>query len=131
MRLRPGSVADMLAGGLFILIGAFAEWQGFRAASIAAFAVAIVWSVRVPARHAWRSLRARRLDINTLMVIAVAGAIALGDWWEAATVIWLFDVAEWLEGWTVRRARLAVRTAMAAAPARALIRRGGAEVDVP
>ena len=120
----------MIPGALFILLGAFSQWRGLATPAIVAFAIAIAWSVRQPAKHAWKSLKARRLDINTLMVIAVAGAIALGDWWEAATVIWLFDVAEWLEGWTVRRARFAVRSAMAIIPERALVRRDGTELDV-
>ncbi len=116
--------------GLLIAGGAVLEWAGFRGAAIGAFAISIALTVRVPWRGAWRSIKARRLDINMLMVIAVAGAIALGDWWEAAAVIWLFDLAEWLEGWTVRRARRAVRGAMAAAPERALVRREGREFEI-
>lgn len=120
----------MVLGAVLIIVGALLQWQGLVAPANGAFAVAIVVCIRQPARLAWRSLRARRLDINTLMVIAVAGAIALGDWWEAATVIWLFDAAEWLEGWTVRRARHAVRAAMAVIPERALVSRAGVEVDI-
>lgn len=37
------------------------------------------------------------LDIHTLMLIAVAGAIALGDYTEAATVVVLFSLADFLE----------------------------------
>ncbi|KAH9306581.1 hypothetical protein KI387_010985, partial [Taxus chinensis] len=47
-----------------------------------------------------RSLAAIRgliLDINVLMLIAVAGAIALGDYVEGATIVFLFTLAEWLE----------------------------------
>jgi Cd2+/Zn2+-exporting ATPase len=121
---------SMIIAGLFIGAGGLLEWQGQRGAAIFLFALSIALTIRIPARSAWRSATARRLDINTLMVIAVAGAIALGDWWEAATVIWLFDLAEWLEGWTVRRARGAVRRAMASTPDRALVRRGGDEVDI-
>ncbi len=50
-------------------------------------------------------MRTRVLDINVLMVIAVAGAAALGDWLEAATVVWLFGVAQWLEVRSIDRAR--------------------------
>jgi Cd2+/Zn2+-exporting ATPase len=120
----------LLIGGLLIGTGALLEWQGFRGAAIALFFLSIVLTIRTPARSAWRSAKARRLDINTLMVIAVAGAVALGDFWEAATVIWLFDLAEWLEGWTIRRARGAVRSAMASAPERALVRRYGQESEI-
>ena len=121
---------SMVIGSLLIGVGAVLEWRGFRGAAIALFAMSIALTIRVPARGAWRSITGRRLDINVLMVIAVAGAIALGDWWEAATVIWLFDLAEWLEGWTVRRARRAVRRAMEAAPERALVRRDGRDLDI-
>ena len=44
------------------------------------------------------------------MVIAVAGAAALGDWIEAATVVWLFGIAQWLESWSMARARRAIRS---------------------
>jgi Zn2+/Cd2+-exporting ATPase len=61
------------------------------------------------------------------MVIAVAGAAALGDWLEASSVLWLFGVAQWLEGRSVQRARSAVRSLLTLAPAQALVRRGGVE----
>jgi Cd2+/Zn2+-exporting ATPase len=38
------------------------------------------------------------LDIHMLMVIAVAGAIALGEFTEAATVVVLFSLSDFLEG---------------------------------
>jgi Cd2+/Zn2+-exporting ATPase len=122
---------NLMAGaGALIGAGALLDWQGHPRFAVAAFALAIALTIRLPARGARRSLAARRLDINVLMVIAVAGAVALGDWWEAATVIWLFDLAEWLEGWTVRRARRAVRQAIADVPERALVRRDGAEREI-
>ncbi|KAF7838010.1 putative inactive cadmium/zinc-transporting ATPase HMA3 isoform X2 [Senna tora] len=43
------------------------------------------------------SVRNLRLDINILMIIAVVGTIALGDYLEAATIVFLFSIAEWLE----------------------------------
>ena len=49
-----------------------------------------------------------RLNINLLMTIAVAGAVAIGKWPEAAVVIWLFAIAELLEALSLDRARLAV-----------------------
>jgi Cd2+/Zn2+-exporting ATPase len=83
-----------------------------------------------PARRALVSLRTRSIDINVLMVAAVAGAIALGDWFEAAAVVLLFAVAQWLEARTLDRARQAIRALMDLSPAEALVRRDGRDVSV-
>jgi len=50
------------------------------------------------------------LDINMLMSLAVFGAVALGDFVEAAAVVTLFSLSEWLE----KRATQRVRDAMGA-----------------
>jgi Cd2+/Zn2+-exporting ATPase len=62
-----------------------------------------------PARRALVALRTRTVDINVLMVIAVAGAAALHQWFEAASVVFLFALAQWLEARTLDRARQAIR----------------------
>ena len=73
------------------------------------------------------SLKARTLDIHVLMAIAVVGAVALGEWSEAATVIFLFAVAQYLESRSMDRARHAVRALMDLTPPDALVVRGGHE----
>ncbi|RCV10162.1 hypothetical protein SETIT_2G090500v2 [Setaria italica] len=44
------------------------------------------------------------LDINILMLIAVAGSVALGSYTEAGAIVFLFTVAEWLETLACARA---------------------------
>jgi Cd2+/Zn2+-exporting ATPase len=77
------------------------------------------------------ALASRALDINVLMIGAVAGAAALGDWFEAASVVWLFGIAQWLESRSLERARHAIRELVTLAPAQALVRRDGVERDLP
>jgi Cd2+/Zn2+-exporting ATPase len=54
--------------------------------------------------------------MNLLMTIAVAGAIAIGDWFEAASVSFLFALSLALESWSVGRARHAVEALLRIAP---------------
>ena len=65
------------------------------------------------------------------MVIAVAGALALGDWLEATSVVFLFAVAQWLEVRTLERARQAIRALIDLTPREALVRRNGRDQRVP
>ena len=70
------------------------------------------------------------LNINLLMTVAVAGAVAIGEWPEAAMVTVLFAVAELIESRSVDRARDAIRSLMALSPDTARVQRGGAWAEV-
>ncbi len=96
-----------------------------------AFALAIAVSGQQPLRKALVSLRRRSLDIHVLMLLAVAGALVLGEWAEAATVVWLFAASQWLEVRTMERARDAIRAVMTLAPTDALVKHGDHEHRTP
>ena len=95
------------------------------------FTVSIVLGGVFTARRAVTSIRSAHLDINVLMVIAVAGAMALGEWSEAASVVFLFALAQLLEARAMDRARGAIRALMDLAPADAIVRRDGTQQRVP
>ncbi len=65
---------------------------------------------------AWFAARRLRPDMNLLMTVAVVGAAAIGEWFEAATVAFLFALSLALESWSVGRARRAVAALMDLAP---------------
>ncbi|MGU9991426.1 heavy metal translocating P-type ATPase [Bordetella avium] len=67
-------------------------------------------------RKGWIALRNGNLNINALMSIAVTGAVLIGQWPEAAMVMFLFNVAELIEARALDRARNAVRGLMDLAP---------------
>ena len=119
------------AAGLAILAGGLLSWMGQSTAALAGFLIGIALCLPDPARRAWTSLTRRVLDINVLMVIAVLGAGALGEWFEGATVVWLFGVAQVLESLSMDRARDAIRKLMVVAPAVALVRRDGQDHKIP
>ncbi len=96
------------------------------------FGVAILFGVWLVAPKAWSSARRLSPDMNLLMIVAVAGAIGLGEFFEAATVAFFFSLSLYLESWSVGRARNAVSTLLDLAPPTArVIRDDGSEEDVP
>ncbi|WP_157269866.1 heavy metal translocating P-type ATPase [Azohydromonas aeria] len=73
-------------------------------------------------KKGWIALRTLSLNMNLLMTIAVIGAALIGQWPEAAVVIWLFGIAEMIEALSLDRARDAIRALMHLAPETALVR---------
>lgn len=73
-------------------------------------------------KKGWIALRNFTLNINFLMSLAVIGAVAIGQWPEAAMVVFLFAVAELIESLSLNRARNAVHGLLKLAPDVASIR---------
>lgn len=71
---------------------------------------------------AGRALRGLRLDMSVLMCIATAGACALGDWAEAATLVILYSLAERIEAACLHRSRAAINKLAELSPAKVLVR---------
>ena len=91
---------------------------------------AVVVGIPPIARKAFGSLRNGVVDINTLMTVAVAGACALQDFGEAAAVVALFGVSEWLEDRAMGRASSAMGAVLALRPEKAR-RLASPEKEVP
>lgn len=67
-------------------------------------------------KKGWIALKNRNLNINALMSIAVTGAVLIGQWPEAAMVMFLFTVAELIEARSLDRARNAIGGLMQLSP---------------
>lgn len=123
-----------LAGGIGAALGS--EGIGIAhevpLASIVLYALGIIAGAWYILPKAWYAARRLRPDMNLLMTVAVVGAIAIGEWFEAAVVAFLFAASLTLESWSVGRARRAIAALMDLAPPTARIRRDdGTEEDVP
>ena len=81
-------------------------------------------------RDAWQSVTSRRFDIDTLMIVAAAGAAALGAWEEGALPLFLFSLGHALEHMAMDRARKAIEALAELAPKTAIVQRDGVEIEV-
>src|SRR5690625_4988413 len=69
--------------------------------------------------------------MNTLMTIAIIGAIFIGEWMEGAVVVLLFAISEALEAYSVDKARNSIQSLMNIAPNKALIRKNNSVIVLP
>ncbi|HEY9462095.1 MAG TPA: hypothetical protein VIR54_03340, partial [Vicinamibacterales bacterium] len=90
-----------VGAGVALMAGVAASALEWPLASALCFAAGALVGGIYPARRAVTALRTRTVDINVLMVIAVAGALALREWFEASSVVFLFALAQWLEARTL------------------------------
>jgi Cd2+/Zn2+-exporting ATPase len=118
----------VVMSGASLAAGLAAQFFGAPALTVqAACLVSIVTGGIYTARRAWAATRVMSLDINVLMLVAVIGAIIIGEWAEGATVTFLFAFAQILEARSMDRARNAIRALMDLTPPEALVRRNGIE----
>lgn len=120
--LMGGLAAQVAAGRSLLEVIAAAESTGaveVPIGAVAAYAAAIAAGAWHVAPKAWAALRNRRADMNLLMAVAVAGAVGIGQWFEAAAVSFLFGLALLLESWSVGRARHAIRSLLDITPQQA------------
>lgn len=79
---------------------------------------------------ALRRLMKGKIGVGTLMTIAAAGAVALGQFEPAATLAFLYAIAEGLEEYSLAKARRGLRALLDLVPAEASVLRDGVEVTV-
>ena len=105
-----GSISDALFGGEGV------KTHEFPSTTILLYGLSIILNGWFIFPKAWRSARSFRPDMNLLMMMAVIGAMFIGEWLEAATVTLLFSLSLLLESWSVGRARKATQSLLELAP---------------
>ena len=133
------SEVAVVGSGAFIAIGwvlgameSSGTWgSAAGVASFVCFLVAVGFGESLLGPRALASFRARSLDMNVLMTIAVVGATAIGQVEEAATVVFLFAFGGWLEARALARTRSSIRGLMELAPQVVRLKRQGGDVEVP
>ena len=122
----------MIAHGAMTGWGAMLEaTSGVPMFSKSFYLLAIVAGVWAVLPKAWFALKRYRPDMNLLMVVAVVGALIIGEWLEGATVAFLFAVSLALESWSIGRARRAVAALMELTPTKVRVKDPSGERELP
>lgn len=120
------------ASGIFLLFGLSIGWlklTGFYDKILFLFSIFLGGTLVFP--KAYGSLTRKTLDMNVLMALAVIGAIFIGEYAEAAAVVFLFSFSELLESLSVQRARRAIQELLKITPQKAaLIKESGEAVEI-
>ncbi len=82
-------------------------------------------------REALERLLMGRFEIDSLMLLAAAGAAYLGKWAEGALLLFLFGIGHALESYAMGRARRAIEALTQLAPPVASVDRAGQWIEVP
>jgi len=129
---NPQVVASALSG-LLLVIGFFGAKLGLSPLpETGLYILAVVIGGWFFGREAIEELvKEREIGIELLMSVAAVVAGLLGQWAEAAMLVFLYSISEAAEGYTEERARHAIRALMDLAPKTALVRRDGKEFRIP
>lgn len=131
---QRGSARLTVYGGLLLLLAMLMDLLRLAPAGFVSmvYALATAAALKPIAVSGLGALRvSREFNINMLMTIAALGALVLGEYLEAAMVIFLFAIGEALEGYTADRARDSLRGLAALKPLTANRIIGGKTESVP
>lgn len=111
------------ASGITLALGLILDWTEVGSTNLhsAFYSLSTLLGGILIFPKAFRSLRAFRLDMNVLMTVAVLGAYLIKEYSEAASVVFLFALAELLEALSVARARRAIHEVLKVTPDEALL----------
>jgi Cd2+/Zn2+-exporting ATPase len=134
----------MAISGVGILAGLIFEFGlDLLTFSTACYVIAAAAGLVFVGPMAFAALKRKTADMNVLMGTAVLGALIMGFYElstgnfdgdvfrDAAIVIFLDQIGEWLEGWSMAKTRGSITSLMELAPDVAHVKRGDAWVDVP
>lgn len=125
-----GFILQLIGPTEFSDIGGFSlKYERVPLPSAILYLLAIVSGGWFVAPKALASAKRFTPDMNVLMVVAVIGAIAIGQAFEGAAVTFLFSLALLLESWSVERARKAISTLLDLSPKLARVMKDGALLE--
>lgn len=128
---RDVALLPSVLSGVFLLAGYTFEWSGLTVPALVLQAAALIAGAYTFVPGAIRRLVRRRLGVGLLMTIAAIGAVLLGHVGEAATLAFLFSLAEALEDRAMDRAKEGLRALLFLIPDTVRVSRLGGDITIP
>ncbi len=121
-----------LSGALLLAGFLVSVFDGSEALSTGLYVAATVAGARFFALEAVEELvREREVGIELLMTVGAVAAGGLGEWGEAAMLVFLYSISEALEEFTESRTEGAIRALMDLAPKTVTLLRDGQQIETP
>lgn len=126
-------VVTSASSGLLLAIGFFGGKLGLAPLpETGLYLLAVIIGGWYFGREAFEELiKEREIGIELLMSLAAIVAGLMGQWAEAAMLVFLYSISEAAEGYTEERTRHAIRALMDLVPKTALVVRDGKELRIP
>ncbi len=124
---RQQSMATIAVSAILLLGGLYTEFVLKQGYAVAFYLAVVAISGRDIVRHGISSLFQGRMDMNFLILLAAAGAFAIGHGEEGAAVVFLFYIAESLEEYAGWRAQKSIGELVKLAPETACVLRDEGE----
>ena len=128
---RDFALLPSALSGLFLLAGYTFEWTGLHIPALVLQWAALLAGAYTFVPGAIRRLIRGRLGVGLLMTIAAIGAVLLGHVGEAATLAFLFSLAEALEDRAMDRAKEGLRALLSLIPDTVRVSRLTSDVTIP
>ena len=129
MKIFEGGAVSAAISGVILLTAALMWWAGYsKHFVIAAYSAAIVIGGWATFKKGVKNLVRFKFDINVLMVIALTGAVLIGEWMEGAVIAFLFSLSHALEDYAMDRTRQAVKKLINLSPSVAFVKTPEGEV---
>lgn len=128
--LHPLTISTLLTL-IFGVTGFVLERSGFHTWSLPLYVLAYLAGGWYSTLEGIRALKDRQIEVDLLMVLAAAGAAALGYWEEGVSLLFLFSLSNALQEFAMDHTRRAVTSLMDLYPEEALVKRETGAVRVP
>lgn len=121
-----------IGSGIFWILGLviFALVETTEWLKISFFCVSLLLGGYFTLLEAFEAIRKGKFEIDFLMLVAAIGAATLGNWAEAALLLFLFSLGHALEHYAMNRARKSISALSDLAPATAWVKRGGETIEI-